>query len=356
MATHSQTEFIGRPRPDLEQLFRHGQKGYSGADGCLSLPLKKGRDLWLFGDTIVGGRNFPEPLVMPRNSVGILHTDRKGNREFTFHWKEKKGIPYDFFHPPKPGEWLWPGTACLSEGSLFLFLRRIRTDLSRKSEAFRFAYSGPCVLRVDNPRDKPENWIQTPLRVDLPRSIIWGSASFAHRDGYIYLWGGAKGRRKRGIVAARTSVEALHRGHADRWEFFHREGDSLVWSRETARLATIIPEVPSEISLSYLKRRKFYLIVYGNYKKNLVGLRIAKGIMGPWSPYLQVYDPLEPTWCDRYFCYASKGHPELDPTETDLIVTYMCNSHDIWRLTADDRIYYPRFHLGSIGGDRAFAE
>ncbi|MCB9769000.1 MAG: DUF4185 domain-containing protein [Candidatus Omnitrophica bacterium] len=343
MSKRGQTKLLGNPRPDLEQLFRQGQKGYSGADGCLSFPLSKGRDLWMFGDTIVGGRNHPEPLVMPRNSVGVLHSDRKGSREFSFHWKEKKGVPYDFFDPPKSGQWLWPGTGCLSEDKIFFFLRRMRTDMGGQSEAFHFAYAGPWVIRVENPKDNPDDWIQTPLEVELPRSVMWGSASFADPDGYVYLWGGASGRRGAGIVVARTPAEQLHRGRADRWEFFHRKGEEVVWSRETSRLATIIPETPSEISLSYLKKRKLYLIVYGNWKKNLVGLRVAKNLMGPWSPYLQVYSPPEPTWCDQYFCYASKGHTELDPTETELIITYMCNSHDIWRLTEDDRVYYPRF-------------
>jgi len=42
-------------------------------------------------------------------------------------------------------------------------------------------------------------------------------------------------------------------------------------------------------------------------------------------------------------CYAAKGHPELSLTLDELIVTYVANSTDFYKMAADARLYRPRF-------------
>ena len=43
------------------------------------------------------------------------------------------------------------------------------------------------------------------------------------------------------------------------------------------------------------------------------------------------------------FCYAAKGHPELSLTPDELIITYVANSTDFYKMAADARLYRPRF-------------
>jgi len=49
------------------------------------------------------------------------------------------------------------------------------------------------------------------------------------------------------------------------------------------------------------------------------------------------------TWDSSYFCYAAKAHPELSRQDDELIVSYVCNANDFWKMAADARIYRPKF-------------
>jgi hypothetical protein len=42
-------------------------------------------------------------------------------------------------------------------------------------------------------------------------------------------------------------------------------------------------------------------------------------------------------------CYAAKGHPELSLIPDELIVTYVANSTDFYKMAADAQLYRPRF-------------
>ncbi len=71
-------------------------------------------------------------------------------------------------------------------------------------------------------------------------------------------------------------------------------------------------------------------------------LRTAVSPEGPWSPPEVIYRTPETAWDKSYFCYAAKGHPELSG-EKDLLVSYVCNSTDFFKMAADARIYRPKF-------------
>ena len=51
----------------------------------------------------------------------------------------------------------------------------------------------------------------------------------------------------------------------------------------------------------------------------------------------------EMDWNSHYFCYAAKGHPELSLHKDELLVSYVCNADDFWKMAADPRIYRPKF-------------
>jgi hypothetical protein len=72
-------------------------------------------------------------------------------------------------------------------------------------------------------------------------------------------------------------------------------------------------------------------------------MRSAPAPEGPWSQPQLLYKVREMDWDKDYFCYAAKGHPELSKREDELLVSYVCNSYDFWKMAADTRIYRPRF-------------
>lgn len=332
-----------RRREDLDVLFQRGEQGFSGADGDSSLLLDPHRSLWLFGDTLVGPRNHGALLGMPRNAVGILALKRKPQR-FTFYWREKDGELSDFFPSSRPGEWLWPGSACAVNERLYFFLHGFRTDNTKRIEAFRFRYAGFRVLCAENLQESPDRWILRP--VAMPRlavSVFWGIACFSAPDGYVYLWGWARGNRRRGTVVARYPADQLGPGGVTSWEYYCEGKPQPAWRREGRHLKPLFPDSSPEMSLSYLSRQKVFVAVYSRPRTSRVGLRVARQLMGPWSPYQVIYDPPERRWHKRYFCYAPKAHPELSPKGDELPITYITNAYEVKHVFNDHRIYYPKF-------------
>ena len=62
-----------------------------------------------------------------------------------------------------------------------------------------------------------------------------------------------------------------------------------------------------------------------------------------WSAPRIVFRTPEMSWDKSYFCYAAKAHPELSRQEDELLVSYVCNADNFWKMAADARIYRPQF-------------
>ena len=71
-------------------------------------------------------------------------------------------------------------------------------------------------------------------------------------------------------------------------------------------------------------------------------MRTANKPEGPWSPREVIYKAPESGWDKSYFCYAARGHAELSG-KNDLLVSYICNSTDFWKMAANADIYRPKF-------------
>ncbi len=331
-------------RKDLDALFHGDEQGFYGADGDLSMPIGKGRSLWLFGDVIVGSRDDIRSFELPRNSVGILNRNRKGTFKFKYYWRVENGRAKSFFPTPKAGEWLWPGVGCMINNKLYFFLHRFQTNNKKKYEAMRFRYVGFCVIRVANPQDAPDLWSLEFLSIPKPcHSVFWGNACFLDKDGFLYLWGASYGHRKKGTVMVRCPIEYLEKNKGKGWEYFVQCNPNPFWSYKSHSLYPLFSDRATEMSLCYLKKQKIFIVVYGGRRRNSIGIRISKDLKGPWSPYREIYDPPEYKWNKHYFCYAPKAHPEMSSDDNELLVTYITNSLYVKDVFKDKRIYYPKF-------------
>jgi len=349
-------------RTDLDIIFLRGENGFNGADADFSLPIGRGRSLWLFGDTFVGPRFNPPKYEMPRNAIGILHHNFVGDAymrprnigilryaptelKFTFHWRTENGRARAFFPAPKAGQWLWPGSACVVNQKIYYFLHALQTDnKNSKYDSFKFRRTGFHILQTDNPDDTPDNW--NIKHINIPKlcdSVVWGISCFSGKDSFLYLWGATRGHRKKGTVMARCPFEFLEENKGKGWEFFVEGKSSPVWSYQSNYLHPLFSHRAPEMSLHYLEKQKIFLTVYGFHKDKCLGLRIARNIGGPWSHYLEFYRPPERDWNKHYFSYAPKAHPELSPDGNELLITYISNSLYPRDILIDKRLYYPKF-------------
>lgn len=341
---HIFSSLKARRRKDWDQLFLKAPQNFQGADMNLSMPWKKGKSLWLFGDTLVGKRNPPD-FVMPRNCVGIVNQNGK-NREkpsIEFFWNEKNGKPISLLPPVRSGEWIWPGTFFKIEKKLYFFLHRFQYMTKGNKWGFNFDYTGFVIYRVENPLALPSDWEIVKLKnSNLAHSVYWGISSVTGKDGYVYQMGTARGSRKHGTLLARCPFEELIKGEVKNWEYYFNNESGEGWKKDSTKLTPLFEDSTYEMSIHFIKEKKAWLIVYG-LRKSQIGIRTAPSLTGPWSPFVEIYDPPDPGWHADYFSYAPKGHPELQTDQNELLLTYITNSMKIEDLFEDQRIYYPKF-------------
>jgi uncharacterized protein DUF4185 len=342
------------PRPDLDKIFQGGSQGFFGADGDYSFDIGGGRSLWLFGDTIVspGDKRDPDNYLMPRNTIGIIEHGVNGDFKVKYYWNQRRRKASAFFREVRSGEWVWPGSGCMVDGKAYFFLNRFQTNKNSGHEQFNFTNAGLHFLRAENPEADPNDWEVVPVNIPrLAKSVYWGNPIHPSDDGFLYVFGSSLGRRQEGTLLARCPFEFLEDNQKGSWEYLKSTYPDPVWIRDPKVLEPVFEDRSPEMSISYLKKQKYYVAVYGVHgvydsdtkTPETIRIRIAEKLTGPWSKPESIYIPPEPGWSEKYFCYAPKAHPELYPDGDELLITYITNSYDIADVFTDNRIYYPRF-------------
>ena len=339
---HLQPRLDVAPLPAWDAAFDRSS-GWTGGDGAYSTALGSGRTLWLFGDTFVGrvegGRRVEARLIA--NSLAVQRGERPspGFLEF-FYRTDGGGLPQAAFVPPDGDAWFWPWHAVRTPAGLFLFLLQVeRTD---PSSVFGFRVQSVSLARVADPDAPPAAW-----RAEL-RRIPWTDgqrllgSSVLTVDGVCYVYGTVDdpvaGPGRRQAIVARVAAERLW--DFGEWRFYAGDG----WAAEAGRAVPVCADAAPEFSVSYQAGIGRYVMVHSaaGLSPEMV-VRYAESPQGPWSAPAPFFRCPEAAWDPRVFCYAAKGHPEVEPSPDGLTVTYVANATDLALVEADARLYRPRF-------------
>jgi hypothetical protein len=339
---HLQPRLDVAPLPAWDAAFDRSS-GWVGGDGAYSTPLDRDRILWLFGDTFVGrvegGRRVATRLIA--NSLAVQRGGQPvpGFLEF-FYGTGAASLPQAAFAPPDGDTWFWPWHAVRTPAGLFLFLLQVeRTD---PASAFGFSVQSVALARVADPDAPPGAW-----RTEL-RPIPWTSgqrllgSSVLTVDGVCYIYGTVDdpvaGPGRRQAIVARVAAERLW--DFAEWRFFAGGG----WVTEAGGAVPICADAAPEFSVSYQAGIGRYVMVQSaaGLSPEMV-VRYAAAPEGPWSAPVRFFSCPEAAWDPRVFCYAAKGHPEVEPSPDALTVTYVANATDLSLVEADARLYRPRF-------------
>jgi hypothetical protein len=337
-----------RPDPVYRDMLGLRTNGWLGSDDGESIVLSPTKTLWLFGDTFIGPlsngvRVAGAPMI--NSTIGIQDRTKSPPDCMTFYWKDKDGKPASFFphQPSTPGNYYWVTKGVMLHKELFLFAWCISGGAAQG--LLNWTIAGSAVIRVPNPLDPPEQWVQKAYPVQINPDFSFHSA-LLQEDGYLYLYGIVSPPRQTAL--ARIRVKDLLKGKlAAAYEYWVQGPRGPQWSRKPSGFVPQFLPVNSECSVEYQPAWKLYTCFTYDVASADIYLTTAVKPTGPWSRPVAVYRIPE---CTRFpfpvMAYAVRQHPELSTRPGEIILTYATNTPQSENelFTAEGReIYVHRF-------------
>lgn len=324
-------------------------QGWLGADDAYSVPIGPDESVWLFGDTFVANRDTKqrsEYKVMVRNSIGISSCNAGSACTMQYFWQNPYTVkPRSFFDTSTDDLWYWPMDGYIDGKTLYVALMAVRNKPGAKpDDAFGFEIAGAKLATIQDVQSLPEKW-QVSIQ-DLTDSRLWAGVSMI-RDGSYVIWYTqvSKGEGHGYMIAMRVPREKMA-NPATGWEYLRKDNH---WAAGLAGedAMHIIDQPISEMSVRYHPSiHKWLALSTGpEFPSPRVVVRSADSPVGPWSAPQTVYEFPEmkrdnPGYDKDTFCYAVKEHVEF--TDTNIALTYACNSMVVAKTIANMNIYRPR--------------
>jgi Domain of unknown function (DUF4185) len=311
--------------------------GWLGSDDGESIVLSKQKTLWLFGDTFIGPlsngvRVAGAPMI--HGTIAIQDRTKPPPDCLTFYWKHANGKPSSFFphEPGIPGDYYWVTKGVLLDKQLFLFAWCISGGEAKGLVGWRVA--GTAMIRVPNPFDSPDRWMQKAAALKLPPRDSFISA-LVLKEPYLYLYGIVEPRQ---TALARVRIADLLRGKlTEAYEYWVNGGAAPHWAPEPTNCAAQFLPVNSECSVQYQAQWNLYTCFTYDVFQPEIFLSTAPDLTGPWSKPLPVYRVPEH---DRFpfpiMSYAVRQHPELSTRPGEIILSYATNTPE-----SEDQLFTP---------------
>ena len=321
---------------------------WQGADAAYSIPLKDGRDVWIFGDTLYGKDRHVEgnEPMMVHNSIGIS-TCKQGKWDLSYHIKrDAKGDFDSYFKPQRnDGTYYWALDGVEYNHELWITLLCVRNKPNSDAFALGFEVCGTDLARVSGIESDPQQWKikYYPLVEESVHASPSASTLIDGDNLYIYTLYEQGSRPQiltriplKGLNDPKGNLQYL--GNDDQW---HNGIDP-------AKAKAVMNKGASEMSVRYHPELKKWVAVLVDPQlfSDKILFRTAPAMSGPWTdgdviyriPILQKdnakHDP-------DTFCYAGKGHPEFEKPG-QLLFTYVCNTMKPKKLETEPYIYFPQ--------------
>jgi hypothetical protein len=334
-----------------ENLLYPQASGWIGGDNAHSIPLSDSEVLWLFSDTLIGtvssGTRSLQAFI--NNSIAIHDTSGSPPGTVQYYWDTSSGNNSFFPHQVgTPGQWYWPNAGVLLEGELFIYCNSLNPGGGGFAEI-----AGTTLIRIPNPDDNPDLWVQNAFDTGLPASLGGEDFTVAAtyvEDPYLYILTltGNGGFGSQGIGRALIS-DITAGGLGEVFEFWTSGVGGDDWRSSLTGLIQLFPGGVTETEIYYEELLDLYFtFTYNVFDPNLT-IRTAPSLTGPWSAEACVYQvpefQLDPA---NIIVYEFRSHPELSSAPGELVVSYQTNwigpngFNNLFTPAGLD-IYYPHF-------------
>ncbi|WP_277049863.1 DUF4185 domain-containing protein [Ruania albidiflava] len=323
------------PAADLTELFTDYADtgaGWTGGDSTYSIPLRDGRDVWVFSDTFLGPVNAdgtrPESAPFINNSFVV----QEGTELSTAHGGTAEE-PEALLPPPEEPGWFWVGDGLQRRDGVIQLMALQYWDGG--GGMWDFGWDSNHLATFD-----PDSFELLDL-VDLPSATGVQWASWIEPAGqYTYIYGVEDQGERKYMHVARVVGSDLSRP----WKFW----DGRRWSPHESSSARVMDGVANEYSVAAFADG--YLLITQDTHEEFsatINAYVACSPAGPFELVGEVAQMPEVGAAGSYgdpniFAYNAHEHPELR-AEDSLTISYNVNSFDSEDLYEDVTIYRPRF-------------
>ena len=323
------------PATGLTELFNDYADtgaGWTGGDSTYSIPLRDGRNVWVFSDTFLGPVNAdgtrPESAPFINNSFVV----QDGQDLSTAHGGTAEA-PEALLPPPEEGGWFWVGDGLQRRDGAIQLMALQYWDGG--GGMWDFGWDSNHLATFD-----PDSFELLDL-VDLPSASGVQWASWVEPAGpYTYIYGVEDQDESKYMHVARVVGSDLSRP----WRFW----DGQRWSPRESSSARVMDGVANEYSVAAFADG--YLLITQDTHEQFgatINAYVACAPTGPFELVGEVAQMPEVGASGSYgdpniFAYNAHEHPELR-TDGSLTISYNVNSFDSEDLYEDVTIYRPRF-------------
>ncbi len=324
------TTFCDRLMPD------HGG-GVTGGDGAISIDLKDGRSVFIWGDSFMGDVDNDIRLDTSKFITGNTFTiiDNDGNIK-TLYGGDKAN-PSAYIPAKQEGEevtWYWPGNGFVENGILHLFMSKFRKV---GNGTFDFEYLCCDYFRLD---------AKTMQIIDMTRfaaaeenGVHYGHAILPIKD-EVYVYGTKTDSA--GYASVHVAKASLREDRLCSYLYW----DGTGW-REDAKSSQKLKGITKSISEQFNVFElcgKIVLISQdrsGNIKD--IYSFVSDTPVGPFTNEKLLYTVCEPNFdTDSMMTYNAMVHPQYRK-RGKILLCYNVNTYDMEKVFKKASLYKPRF-------------
>ncbi|MFC1670433.1 DUF4185 domain-containing protein [Spirochaetota bacterium] len=248
-------------------------KSVIGQDGCTSIEIDKNTMMWTFGDTLTGDwkgvvtvdstfEKVTNMKGMISNSLAFTNMpDDKNINNLKFIFSKENNKVTQFIKN-KPGEnpfmyKFWAVDGIKIGNIVYVYYMIVRIQMNNKLVPFKVTGMGIGKLNIHKKHRK-----KMPLKfIRIGKLFKSGMPTFGdsviRHNGYIYLAGHGKSKKKVYAYISRVKPSGLIKRKA--YEFLENGGK---WSGKFNKRDGFFGDVAGELSISYNKFLKSYIIIY----------------------------------------------------------------------------------------------
>ncbi len=322
--------FCARLMPDLGG-------GITGGDGCISIDLKDGRSVFMWGDSFMGdvvdGLRSDSSTFIIGNTFTVI--DKDGKLETLYGGDSNK--PSAFIPAEQSGTyptWYWPGNGFVQDGILHLFMSKFHKT---GKNTFDFEYLGCDYFRLDVKTMKIID--QTNIKAANENGVHYGHAVLLSQDS-IYVYG------TKMVGFGMAEVHVAKAGLVDNKLTDFMYWDGTQWQADplkSQKLEGVQKSVSEQFNVFSLEGQVVLL-----YQDRLEDIRniysyIADKPVGPFRNEKLLYTVNEPDFkADSMMIYNAMAHPQYKKNDK-ILVSYNVNTHDTVKVFKKASLYQPRF-------------